>query len=321
MSRARYLMGTVCEAVAYGDGAAGAIEAAFDEIARLEQVLSDYKADSDLSRLNRAAGRGAVPCPPDLYDFITAAVGFSRETRGAFDITVGPIIDAWDLRGRGRVPSQAELRGALRRVGWSRIGLDDAARSVRLPEGTVLDPGGLGKGFALDAAARVLRSRGVTAALLDFGGQILAIGAPPGEEAWEVSVAHPLRRDEIALALRLRDASISTSGNSEKGFEVAGRRLGHVVDPHSGLTVAADASATVIAPTGAEADACSTALLVMGPDAGLRWAEERTRIAALFLDVDRGGHLRAITTRSFDNFHPSLPGHGGAGADSMKGTR
>lgn len=319
VSRARYLMGTVCEAVVYGNGAAGAIDAAFDEIARLEQVLSDYRDDSALSRLNRAAGLGPVVCPPDLYDFITAAVGFSRETEGAFDITVGPLIGVWDLRGHGRLASPAELREAMGRVGWFRIGRDDASRSIDLPEGMRLDPGALGKGYALDAAARVLRCRGVTAALLDFGGQILAMGAPHGEEAWEVSVAHPLRRDEVALTLRVRDASISTSGNSEKRIETERLDLGHIVDPRSGLTVTTRGSATVIAPTGAEADAWSTALLVMGPDVGLRWAERRTGIAALYLDVDGAGRLRDVSTRNLQNFHPSRPGLVRADGHPMKG--
>jgi thiamine biosynthesis lipoprotein len=310
VSRARYLMGTVCEIVAYGDPEAGAIEAAFEEISRLEQVLSDYREDSELSRLNRAAGSGPVACSPDLYDFVSAAVGFSRETAGAFDITAGALIKVWDLRGRDGAASSAGVAEALMRVGWTRIGRNDPSRSLDLPGGMKLDPGALGKGYALDAAAKVLRSRGVTAALLDFGGQILALDAPPGEDAWEVAVAHPMRRDEGAFALRLRNASIATSGNSERDLEVAGRALGHIVDPRSGVTVDDRGSATVIAVTGAEADAYSTALFVMGPGQGLRWAERRAGIAALFLETDGAGRLQVSSTRSLTNFHPSRPGPG-----------
>jgi thiamine biosynthesis lipoprotein len=291
-TRARYLMGTVCEGIAYGDEAASALEASFDEIARLESILSDYLPDSEISRLNRQAAAGPTRCSPELFGLVAEASRLSRLTLGSFDITVAPLVEVWDLRGKGRLPDAASLHLARRRVGASLLLLDETRRTVAFRvDGMALDPGAIGKGYALDAAARVLRSRGVTVALLDFGGQVLALGAPPGAEAWEVDIAHPLRREEAALTLRLRDESASTSGNSQRHVTVAGRSLGHIVDPRSGVPSAWSGSATVIAASATQADAVSTAMLVLGSKAGSRVIEAMPGLSAVWLDTDRSGRL------------------------------
>ncbi|HKY33282.1 MAG TPA: FAD:protein FMN transferase, partial [Candidatus Polarisedimenticolia bacterium] len=272
--------------------AAAALEAAFDEIARLESVLSDWKTDSELSRLNREAASGPFACSGDLYDFVAEGVRLWEATSGAFDLTVAPLVALWDLRGEGRAAGDAELAATMRRVGSARLRLDGPARTVFFQApGMGLDPGALGKGYALDAAARVLRARGVKAALLDFGGQLLAIGAPAGRAGWEAAVAHPLRRDEAALTVILKDESIATSGNAERGLIVDGRQMGHVLDPATGRPIAWRGSASVIAASAAEADALSTALLVMGPDRGLAWAAGREGLTPLFLEEDERGEL------------------------------
>lgn len=297
VSRSRFLMGTLCEAAAYGEGAGPAIEAAFNEMARLEQILSDYRDDSELTGLNQRAGSGPVACSTDLFEFLSEAVRHSRDTGGAFDITVGPLMRVWDLRGRGRLPSTGEIASALRLTGWSRIELDAGSGMVSLPPGMSLDPGALGKGFALDAAARVLRERGIRSALLDFGGQVLALDPPPGATAWEVDVAHPLRRDMAAVTIHVRNVSVSTSGNSERGV--------HVIDPRTGQPVHGPRSATVISPNAAQADALSTALLVMGPNDGLAWAASREGIAALYLEPADNDTLLMQATDSFTGYNPS----------------
>ncbi|HET6371741.1 MAG TPA: FAD:protein FMN transferase [Candidatus Polarisedimenticolia bacterium] len=329
VSRARYLMGTVCEGVAlppHPEGtdseaeAAAALEAAFDEIARLERVLSDYRDDSELSRLNREGQAAPFRCTTDLFDLLQAAAGFSRDTQGAFDMTVGPLVAAWDLRGRGRVPDPAALASAREATGWDKLLLDSASGTVRFRvPGMRLDPGGIGKGYALDAAAGVLKRRGITRALLDFGGQILALGAPDGATAWEASIAHPLRRDLSAMSMALRDASISTSGNAEKGLVVEGRRLGHILDPRTGMPLATTASVSVVAPTAVEADALSTALLVMGPEAGLRWAATRPDLSVVFLEVNPDGELRIRS--SANSRHIAPPGPAPDGVNSSRRNR
>ena len=305
-SRARYLMGTVCEGTAYGDQAGPALDAAFDEIARLEGILSDYRDDSELSRFNHHAAPAPFPCSADLYDFLAVSARLSALTGGAFDPTVAPLIQVWDLRGSGRIPSDQELGDARRRVGMPLLTLDSASRSARFGRaGMALDPGAIGKGYALDAAARVLRARGVTTALLDFGGQVLALGAPPGAEAWTVEIAHPLHREQPALTLRLRDASASTSGNSARGVRAGGRLLGHIVDPRTGRPTETTGSVTVVAPGATEADALSTALLVMGAEEGLRWADGAPHVSAVFLMPGGTSGLRVASSRAFVNDNPA----------------
>jgi len=316
--RARYLMGTVCEATAYAEtaGAAGAaIDAAFDEIARLESVLSDYRQDSELSRMNRQAAAGPFACGPDLYGFLSAAADLSRRTGGAFDPTVAPLVQAWDLRGEGRIPTLRQIGAALALVGASRLELDPGLRTVRFGvQGMALDPGGLGKGYALDAAGRVLRQRGVTAALIDFGGQVLAIGEDPsardavhGGGGWLVAIAHPARRDEAAMTISLRDASASTSGNSERGVRRGGRLLGHIVDPRTGRPTSYEGSVTVISQSATEADAFSTALIVMGVGRGLRWADEQRDLRAVYLQPGPAGNLRVLPSAAFAAFLGNNP--------------
>ena len=309
VSRARYLMGTICQGhippgSAAPEQSGAALEAAFDEIARLEEILSDWRPTSELSRLGIAGAQAPFGCSIDLFDFLTRSLALSKSTDGAFDITVAPLVALWDLRGAGHEATAQEVREALQHVGWRHLQLDAARREARLEHaGMRLDPGAIGKGYALDAAARVLRQRGVMTALLDFGGQILALGAPEGQPGWAVDIAHPLRRDEAALSIWLRDASISTSGNNEKGIVVHGRLLGHVLDPRSGLPVPARGDVSVISADAAAADALSTALLVMGPERGMRWLESHRELQAVFLDVEGDGKLRVLATPEFPSIH------------------
>jgi thiamine biosynthesis lipoprotein len=220
-TRARYVMGTVCEITATGPQAPEAVTEAFEEIERWDRILSSYKEESEASRMNRQAGSAPFPCSESLWEAVTLSLEMARRSAGAFDPT-------------------------LTRDGFSRVRLDPVKRSVTFEqEGLKLDFGGIGKGLALDHAARRLRRRGVAAALLNFGGQIYALGAPAGKAAWTVESA--------AGPIPIKDASLSTSGDSE--------RPGHIVSPFTGRPVRGP-DATVLAPSAAEADAWSTALYV-----------------------------------------------------------
>lgn len=237
VSRMRWLMGTFCSIEASGDGAGPAVAAAFDEIDRWDRVLSLYKKESELNALNAAAGKGPFRASAELYAATEAAVRLARETGGAFDPTILPVL----RRGPEALPL----------VGWSKVRLDPAARTIELPEpGMGLDFGGIGKGWALDRAAAVLRGRGVSRAFFNFGGQILALGAPDGGGAW--SVVLPGRPEP----LRVSDASVSTSGDEQ--------RPGHIASPFDGRPVRRPISATAVLPRATDADAWSTALYVLG---------------------------------------------------------
>lgn len=237
-SRTRWLMGTFCSIEAWGGGAPGAaVTAAFDEIDRWDRVLSLYKKESELNALNASAGSGPFHASAALYAQTAAALRLARETGGAFDPTILPVLR--------RGPS------ALPLVGWSKVRLDDAARTIELPlKGMGLDFGGVGKGWALDRAAEVLRAHGVTRAFMNFGGQVLAIGAPEEGTRWSVVLPG---RDE---PLKVRDASVSTSGDAE--------RPGHISSPFDGKPVRRTVQATAVMTSATDADAWSTALYVLG---------------------------------------------------------
>lgn len=222
LTRSRYLMGTLFEATVTSTGDASAADAAFGEVARLESVLSTYIQDSEVSRLNRAAGKGPVAVSADLWNILMASSEVWRASGGTFDPTYA---------------SSAPARG------FGLLALDPERRSAALPAGAHLDFGGIGKGYALDAAGAVLRGRGVTRALLNFGGQIAALGA------WEVRAA--------SRTLRLRDQSISGSGDSE--------RPGHIVDPRTGASIHRPEAVFVIMASATMADAWSKPLYLEGP--------------------------------------------------------
>jgi thiamine biosynthesis lipoprotein len=326
--RSRVLMGTTCTVdaeAATDEVAAAAAVAALDEVARLERVLSTWDPAAEMSLANAAASAGEARVSRELADSLSYALEQSRRTRGAFDPVIGALVDAWDLRGSGREPSRQELAAALRATGHELVTLDARAGSLRLAQPAAwIDTGGFGKGVALDAAAGAASRAGATAALLDFGGQLLAMGASDGTGSG-VAVADPRERSRPVLELALRQGSASTSAQSERFVEVGGRRFGHVLDPRSGRPLAFDGSATVVAGTAAEADVLSTALLVMGPAAGLRFARRESLCAGFLVPDPRGGGLRLRATESFlslvTSAAPDVSVRGPASSTSLRSSR
>jgi thiamine biosynthesis lipoprotein len=213
-------------------------------------------------------------------------------TGRAFDPTVGALVDAWDLRGAGRVPSPAVLAEALNAVGGSAFSLDAAAGTVtRHHRRAWIDTGSFGKGAALRSVRRVLEGHGVRRAVVDFGGQLLVVGGAEEARGEEVLVAHPRHRDSPVCRLVVRDASVSTTSNSERFLVVEGEELGHVIDPRSGRLSPSWGSVSVVSRDPLAADALSTALFVMGPEEGARWASTLTDIGVLFLEAGDGAPI------------------------------
>lgn len=255
---------------AYGpDGQAlpAILEAALDEVDRIDRLMSHYKADSPLSRINREAGSRPVAVDPELFDFLAECLRFSRQSDGAFDITVGPLMKAWGFfRGEGRLPGERELTEARARVGYQHVVLDESARTVRFArEGIELDLGGIAKGYAVDRAVALLKGRGVSAALVSAGGStVYALGSPPGKSGWNVEIEDPLDARKTALRLSLKDRALSVSGTSEKWFEAGGKRYNHVMDPRTGHPVEGVLSVAVLAESGTMGDALDNAFFVAG---------------------------------------------------------
>jgi thiamine biosynthesis lipoprotein len=267
-----------------------AIEEAFHAVRRDDSLLSTWRDDSEIMRLNRAPAGTPVVLPVELYRLLRDCQRWSRETGGAFDPGIGALVDVWDLRRAGRIPSAAELSAARARSGIGRFSFADRSHSVtRSRAGAWIDTGAFGKGAALGSARSALRRHGIESAFLNFGGQVLALGADRGAD-WIVPVADPARRAEPVMRLRLRGRSASTSAQSERWVEVEGRKLGHILDPRSGEPVPAWGSVTVVAEDPTLADVYSTALLVLGPERAIAWGRSRKDLGVLVLE-DRQGRL------------------------------
>ncbi len=273
-AQSRQAMGTTFTIYLYaadGEHASACFEAAFEEIERLEEALSNYRASSEVSRINQLAARASVTTDPEILQLLQRSLDYSRQSDGAFDITVGPLMRAWGFfRGQGRYPAANELARARANVGWQHVLLDAAARTVRfLVPGLELDLGAIGKGYAVDRVVALLRDAGVRSALVDAGSStIYAIGAPPGKPGWNVRVPQPGEHSQAISAVVLRDTSLSTSGSYEKFFRLHGRFYCHIMDPRTGEPIQGVLQTTVIAPEATDSDALSTAMFVMGPEAG-----------------------------------------------------
>ncbi|MGD2215943.1 MAG: FAD:protein FMN transferase [Gemmatimonadales bacterium] len=287
LQREAVLMGTrlrVQVAAASREQGAAAIEAAFEEVARLESLLSSWRGESEVSRLNRAVPGVPVRVEAEVFELLAQVWEWGRASDGAFDPAVGSLIEVWDLRGGGRRPSAAELEEARQQSGLDSFRFRPSTLSVvRAREGSWITAGGFGKGAALRAARRVLLAAGVRSALLDFGGQLLAVGSPPERDGWRIAVAHPARRFEAAAWLVVEDRSVATSAASERFVEIAGERFGHILDPRSGRPTPAWGSVTVVADDPLVADLASTTLFVLGPEEGPVWAKTLEDIGVLFL--------------------------------------
>jgi thiamine biosynthesis lipoprotein len=241
-----------------------AAEAALTELWRVEHALSRFDDSSDLSELNRHAGRPALRVGVDLAESLGAAVGFERETAGAFNPSVEPLMRAWGFHARRtREPSAAEIAAARRVVQATRIVLH--GDRVLLPSReSRLDLGGIGVGYGLDRAVAVLRRSGVRRAFLDISGDCYALGAPPGQAGWLVDIVDPRPGRRVLATTRLRDAALATSSNSVSVVRYGRAVRGHVMDPATGWPADALTQVSVVARTGIEADALSTAMLVSG---------------------------------------------------------
>lgn len=246
---------------------------ALDLVEEIESRISVYRDSSELARLNAQAAAGWVPVSADVMALVQRARELGERTGGAFDIAAGALVRAWGfLRRQGRMPTDAELAAARAAVGLQHVELDAAAGRIRfLRPGVEINPGGIGKGWAIDRALEWLETRGVRSVLVHGGASSVrarGVQGPdlPDRGGWRVGLRHPLRPGRRLATIRLDDRALGTSGSGTQFFVDRGRRLGHILDPRSGRPAEGVISATVIAPSAAEADALSTALYVLGAD-------------------------------------------------------
>ena len=257
--------------------ARSASAAAFQRIAALDDALSDYDAESELSKLSERSGGPAVAASPDMLRVLVKARAVAERSQGAFDPTVGPVGRLWRRTRRTRVlPDREDLDRTLAAVDHRAMQIDEAAGTVRLARpGMKLDLGGIAKGFACDEAMAALKRRGITSALVAGAGDIVVSDPPPGQRGWTVGVADPVADpSRSARLLLVRDCAVSTSGDAERFVEIDGHRYSHIVDPRTGVGVELRGSVTVAARDGATADSLATAAFVLGPSQGLDLIEQ-----------------------------------------------
>ncbi len=281
----RLVMGTFSRVVVIAKShwtAKRCMEAAFDVQNRIESLMSDYQEDSELSKVNRYAAQGPVPVSEMTFEVLRQAVHFCQLSDGAFDVTVGPLMDLWRQAGRTDVaPTEEALTAARRKVGSDKLILDEKNRTVRFTvEGMRVDLGGIGKGYAVDKAVEAMKKRGAMGGLVDLGGNIRCFGQPPrGQESWRIGLQDPnVAPDEFGaskplLILSLTNESVATSGDYRRFVRVQGQKQSHIIDTHTGKGANKLASDTIIAADATTADALSTAVNVLGPEAGLALVE------------------------------------------------
>ncbi len=271
-------------------GAAELATRALDLVDDLESQLTVYRDDSEVARINAEAHLGPVPADPGLFDLLERAVALWRDTRGAYDVTAGALSMAWGFtRGPRRVPDPATLADARARTGSQHLRLDRADRTVAFDRpGVVINLGSIGKGYAIDRAAGVIRDHWFPTPALVHGGRssLYALGSPPDQFGgrWSVAVRNPLDPETPVGTIRLRNRGMGTSGAAFQQFEEGGRAYGHLIDPRTGEPPEdGPLSVSVLAPTAAEADALSTAFYLLGPDAAESYVAEHPGIGVLFL--------------------------------------
>jgi FAD:protein FMN transferase len=292
----KFVMGTVFEIVAYDASparASAAIDDAFQEIVRLDGIMSNYKAGSDLSRLNRAGHFHAEIVPTDLYKVIEESLRYSRLSEGKFDITVGPLVNFWKAIMRGdRAPSSAEEERLRTCVGYEKIVLvPPDLVNLRSPC-LQIDLGAIGKGYAVDRAVQVLRSRGISSALVNAGGSTMySMGCPPGQPAWRVRVRDPSNR--IHPEVMMLENSVSTSEQTAPSL-LGEDSAGHIIDPETGLPVRTTVAVSAVAKTATASDALSTTLLLLGDKKGRELVNAMLGTAAIWISPD--GQVETATS-------------------------
>ena len=293
MTRERSLMGTqvVVKLLSKNQAEAeSAIRAVFDEIERLEGMMSSYIPTSGVSRINRMASEVAVETDRELFGLIEKSIYFSELTEGAFDITFASVGRLWDFK-KGIVPSTEAIREIISRVNYNNLRLDKARQTIRMTrKGMFIGLGGIGKGYAVDRAMTILSDHGFHNAMVMAGGDTVIRGKK-GDEPWTVGLRDPRHKDRILAVLPLEDIAISTSGDYERFFIHDGVRYHHILDPKTGYPARASTSVTILAPDASTSDPLATAIFVMGHTRGMDLINRIQGVEAIIIDPEGELHL------------------------------
>jgi thiamine biosynthesis lipoprotein len=288
-------MGTLVKitAVAQDESTANAaINAGFQEVRRLEQLLSTWVPESELSRVNAAAGREAIKVSWETLSVLNRSLEVARLTEGGFNIALGPAVEAWSVVDRQHLPTEEELRALRPLVDLSHLRLDEQGRTVYLVKpGMRIDVGGIGKGFTADRVVEVMRDAGATAGVVALSGDIKTFGRLPEGDRFPFGIQHPRKPGAVLAVVDLEDEAISTAGDYERYFERGGQRYHHILDPATLHPARGCQSVTVVAKEGVLADGLDTGIFVMGPDQGMALVERLPGVGAVIVDAGGVVHI------------------------------
>ena len=309
--KASLSMGTVFEATIYAPDkyvAEKTFNDVFQEINRLDYLMSNYKKESVLSELNKNASAEPANCNKELASVIEQSLQYSDITDGAFDITIGPLMKKWGFfKKKGRIPGKEELESVLESVSYKNIIIEEKTiKSLAKNPGTVktvffknpdtrIDLGGIGKGYAVDRAVSVLKQNGISSALINFAGNIYTFGTPPGKESWVIGLQHPRESEGLLGTFEIKDKAVSTSGDYEKFFTIEGKRYSHIIDPRTGNPVEGIVSVTIVTGNATRSDALSTGVFVLGLEKGMDLIEQLPDVEGIIVyeDTDSGLSTKA----------------------------
>lgn len=272
----------------HSDAKAGqdAVDAAYAEIERIEAIISEWRPASEVSEINRKAGVDAVAVSPELFNLIRRSLKVSALTGGAFDITFNTVGRLWNFKSHASpLPDPQAIRSAMADIGYRHVILDEAKHTVFLDrKGTQIGFGAIGKGYAANRAAFVLKERGVTGGIVNASGDLVIFGRQENGNPWRVGIANPLDRSKVFAYLEATEQAIVTSGDYENYIEVNGKRYGHIIDPRTGYPAPELRSVTIVCPDGELADALATGVTVLGVDAGLKLLNGLRGIEGMLVD-------------------------------------
>ncbi len=278
-----------------------AMRAGFDEIKRLEQLLSTWRSDSELSRVNAQAGRLPVTVSQETLELVARSLEMAELTHGGFNIALGPAVEAWSVTERQHIPDDRKLQQLKPLVDWTSIQVDAVARTIFLPrEGMRIDVGGIGKGYAADRAVEEMKRAGATGGVVALSGDIKTFGVLPDRKGFPVGIRHPRQEGSLLTVVELKDEAISTAGDYERFFERNGVRYHHILDPQTLQPARACQSVTIVAKEGTVADGLDTGIFVLGPEEGMALVERLHDVEAIIID-DEG--MMTVSSGLSDRLH------------------
>ncbi len=287
-AREEAIMGTRISVEIWHEDAAAAeaaIEAVIAEMHRIDALMSTYKPESQVSRVNREAAAGPATVEPELARLVARALEFSAMSGGAFDITYASVGYLYDYRA-GKHPSDAEIAAALPAINWRHVVVDSSASTIRfLKPGVRIDLGGIAKGHAVDSCIALLAARGIRNATVTAGGDSRILGDRRGRP-WIVGIRHPDDRERVIARIPIEDAAISTSGDYERFFDEDGVRYHHIIDPKTGKSPHGVRSVTIIAPTSTLAEGLTKSVFILGPERGMALVAGQADVDAVVVTAE-----------------------------------